>query len=453
MKNINKKLINNLNKEIIISNNSTSTTGLNNLFNRSINIIKYILDNLKITNFQEEIIPEFDIDNLSIYLLKNYRIISNNSKLEEFQNNLKNNKLNKNNIKLFFEENGTDLQELVYTLLFINKNHDNKIKKIIKYLSENIVSSFIDIKIQSFILKKLKFKISFEASINNIKYNFKFFLKKNYKLDKKKILILILKTFYPAILFSCDNVNIDINYYLTNFKKKLPKKKKFLSPENINSGVTIKKNSRVNEIIIYRKEEYEKISIHEIIHVLNIDDSLFNQNNDEFENKIKCNFNIAKTNKLNFVECYTECMAVILNCIVDSILTGNNINILLNNEIKFNILQCSKIIKFNNMNIDNFICEDCCFESNNEWIEKTSVISYFFLKLGSLIRYEIYINKYMFDKNINISEYYNFIQKNLINIKFIKNYSISNKLNRTLRMTINQFNWNNLFKYVNNTNL
>ena len=73
------------------------------------------------------------------------------------------------------------------------------------------------------------------------------------------------------------------------------------------------------------------------------------------------------------------------------------------------------------------------------WVEKTSITSYFFIKLGVIWDYDLFIKKFMFNNNIGINEFLEFILQNYKNIEFINVDYISQNLKKTLRMTINSF--------------
>ena len=173
---------------------------------------------------------------------------------------------------------------------------------------------------------------------------------------------------------------------------------------------------------------------------------------------------IDKSIKITLNEALTEFFALIINCIVISIelKTDNNdylsyyklAKLFLIYEIKFNIIQCAKILNyFGYLNNKDF------FRSHNtsKFKQNTCVVSYFFVKTALLLN-----NKKMFDfldNNFNMMIYKNREEGilNFINLscelilnpnyqKIIQKYQnkllITNKnmhLNKTLRMTcINQ---------------
>jgi len=441
----------NINIDLISEINSLKIKIADNRFNRdnlyilllqqkSIKIIDYILNNIKITDIKIIKIPEFNIDNVSITLLKQVKNLNiYDNKIQNILNYLKQDNISEEKKKEIIESNDDKLNIILYELLFIN--NDNDVKNIIEYYSQDIISKYIPLNIQIEIIKKLKFNLKFNVYLNDKKLKFNFFMK-DQTYNALDITIIIVKAFYLIVLYNIDKVNIKLNYYLTTFKKEMPHNKKFLGVNEINSGFT-NINTNESEITIYRKEECEKLTIHEMVHALKIDNYLFESDN-IIEKQLKCNFNISKFNKINFFESFTESIATISNCIINSLLTNIEINDLINLEIKFNILQCSKIMKFYKTNPKNFLCKNCCFKSNKNWIEKTSITAYFFCKLGIIYNVNNFIKKWMFNENIIIEDIYKEILENLMTIKFINDFKISDKLYNTLRMTINEFNWNNI---------
>ena len=96
---------------------------------------------------------------------------------------------------------------------------------------------------------------------------------------------------------------------MTDFKKKLPEKSvDILSPINCNTAVTTGCLEKT-EIIIYRKEEWFKVFIHETFHSLGLD--FANYSTAEFENGIKSIFPLKN---LDITETYAEFWGTILNC-------------------------------------------------------------------------------------------------------------------------------------------
>jgi hypothetical protein len=269
-------------------------------------------------------------------------------------------------------------------------------------------------------------------NLDNIKLTFIFFSKK--AVNNYTINIIFIKALYIIKLYNIDDIDLTIHCFLSNIKKKI-RQDNFLGPNEVNSGLT--SFGLKNNILIFRSEEIEKVLLHELVHALNIDAPIMHDL-DYIDHKIKCNFNVNNKNSINFFEVYTESIAFITNIMINSIFSQIDYKILLENELRFSIVQCSKIMNFYNIkNMDDFFCKNCCFPSNKNWIEKSSILSYFFLKLGSIYNTDLFIDNYMFSDKINIDIYYNFIINNFKKIKLLynKTYTVS------LRMTLYDFVW------------
>ena len=119
-------------------------------------------------------------------------------------------------------------------------------------------------------------------------------------------LLTFLFSLYPI------NRNIETKFYLTDAKKQLPN---FLPDgftfqrDQANSGSCMRVGNE-STVEIWRKEELLKVTIHELIHALCIDE--INDTSDiiqHYQNKYKIN-----SEKVNTHEAYTEIWANIINC-------------------------------------------------------------------------------------------------------------------------------------------
>ena len=119
-------------------------------------------------------------------------------------------------------------------------------------------------------------------------------------------------------MLSPNNVNHTLvaTVYSTDCKKKLPGDSEVLSSKHVNSAYTYSclKNG---EIIIYRKEEWFKVLLHESIHSFCLDFSLMDQKT--IARKISGNGTIgAYVDDPQFSETYTEVWAELLQCAIAS---------------------------------------------------------------------------------------------------------------------------------------
>ena len=103
---------------------------------------------------------------------------------------------------------------------------------------------------------------------------------------------------------------LDVFFYLTPFQKRLPLDQwRVIDTEHVNSAVTTS-CAKNGEILLFRREEWFKVFIHETFHIFGLDfsDMLF----DKLSEKIKEIFPI--TSNMLVHETYTEMWATILNC-------------------------------------------------------------------------------------------------------------------------------------------
>lgn len=163
----------------------------------------------------------------------------------------------------------------------------------------------------------------------------------------------------------------EITFYLTDIKKILPPDDlpKVITEEFGNSGFTFVREP--SDIHIFRKEESLKVLIHELIHASKLD---FNTSN---LIDIPCNIkddditNEGITEYLAIIHYYWYVASYI------SITDKSNIRIvftdLLSHDLGWQDYQVSKILNYFNLDADDLLVK-------NNFKQKTSILSYFFLK-------------------------------------------------------------------------
>tara|TARA_B110000259_G_C13974475_1_gene386120 strand:- start:229 stop:1293 length:1065 start_codon:yes stop_codon:yes gene_type:complete len=298
---------------------------------------------------------------------------------------------------MFLEEINSvhfDLKKIKMTLdLDLNEVYENfkKKKKFYNYTEKDIfdfnTEFFINsynypkkiknsiIKLKKF--KKIKYKFNNTEVCINLYYN---------NFSKKNINKIINLINFNIILFEKINNktrnNVNLNILATNHKKKINiNKTNQLNPENINSGYT-QSFVNINDdlIVIYRNEELFKVITHEMIHLYNLHPS------EKFDTKIN---KLIKNNNDNFsiYESYTEAFAIIYYSYYYSRINNLDFKEVLNSQVKFNYIQCSKLLHSQNIK-----------DINNNYIikEKTNAISYYLLK--SCILTNLNFFKKMFNK-------------------------------------------------------
>jgi len=241
---------------------------------------------------------------------------------------------------------------------------------------------------------------------------------------------------------SCSK-NLSIYIYPTNQKKKLPLRIiTALGPKNCNSAVTtgcVEDSS----IIIFRKEEWFKVFIHETFHALGLD--FVNISLDKFNSQIKSIFPL-KIPDLRLYEAYTEFWATIMNCLFGAFyLLDDDKNklkkqtdflvysyFLFQIEQFFSLFQCVKVLKFMGLRyellykMDNTSvqCRNSLYKEKN-----THVFSYYILKCLFMFYYYDFLdwcrvsncNTFGFLKTpYNLESLFQFIKKRYKNDYFLE---------------------------------
>jgi hypothetical protein len=212
------------------------------------------------------------------------------------------------------------------------------------------------------------------------------------KIVRKKIKIVHLLIYLLHKLSGVTFTN-HICIYLTPFKKVLPKKNKdyVLGVEHVNSGMTrYRRNEKDNYIIVYRKEEWLKVLIHELLHAYRVD--------------ILARDNKSKLKSLmNYKEAYTECWAIILHCLLHSYMVSETYEMFCNMfheniemELSFSMTQADKVLHhmylhYNALNIEHKPDVNISMIRNLYFKEDTNVFPYYILKLVLLFFYDEFI--------------------------------------------------------------
>jgi len=211
-----------------------------------------------------------------------------------------------------------------------------------------------------------------------------------------------------TMLKSICSEKLEIYIYLIDIRKKLPIiSSEIIGKDNVNSGYSYY-CKRSNKIVVYRKEEWFKVFIHECYHALGL------HYNDYHNNTLNKIFNINNNIKINIMECYVEIWARILNTTSTSYLISKsyttfkeNINKMLNIERIFSCIQVSKILKHMDLIYKNLV-NNKRTDVKDKYKENTNVFAYYILTAICLSN----INDF-FDwcKNNKIIQLYNLNKK------------------------------------------
>jgi hypothetical protein len=226
----------------------------------------------------------------------------------------------------------------------------------------------------------------------------------------------------------CAN-QLTIYFYMTSLEKKVPNSNIYILDEiNVNTAFTTS-CPRDSEIVVFRKEEWFKVFIHETFHSFGLD---FSMMNNQYINN--CILNIFKVNsEVNSYESYTEFWAETINacfCSFHSIRDNINMNDFLSNfefyinfERVYSIFQLVKTLDFMGLTYKDLYLDSkhSIILRENLYKEKTNVLSYYILKTILLNNYQGFLswcNKNNlslldFKETIgNLKEFCKFIEKN-----------------------------------------
>ena len=338
-----------------------------------------------------------------------------------------------------FTKDSLSIQKYIEQNSKLPKNGFHELKLLYKYLNE-IQNPYEVIKTNINDNKKhLHFTnpfISKEIShnINSLNSNYNLILKINnnqvtiniYHNEKninKFVSNIIIVVSYIVHLLKKKVGNININYYLTDYKKVIDGNlEDGLNHGHVNNGCC---SPMTNTIDIWRKEEVMKVTIHELFHLFNCDKSM--NDNSFIINMYKNRYNI-NSERVNTFEAYTEIWANILNCYFLSKNDYKKFVKYIYLEKQWASMQASKIFYLTNLD-----------KKHEVDINKyTNVLAYFIIRCELYNDFKLFI-KY-FGSNIccDSNKYFLFlknINKCKMDDKFIKKISKKNYIYKSLRMS------------------
>lgn len=251
-----------------------------------------------------------------------------------------------------------------------------------------------------------------------------------------------------------------IYFYFTSLEKKLPGSNIYILDEtHVNTAFTTT-CPKDSEIVIFRKEEWFKVFIHETFHNFGLDFS--DMNNDNCHNYLLSIFNVKSF--VNAYEAYTEFWAEIINCCFCSFHLLNDkedtrdfldgVETLINFERSYSFFQLVKTLDFMGLDYKNLYSNDSHSKMvrNTLYKEKTNVLAYYVIKTILMNNYQDFLlwceknnmSLIAFKKTIsNQNKFCEFIsnhykRKNILeNIentkKFINKLHISDNISKNMR--------------------
>lgn len=226
-----------------------------------------------------------------------------------------------------------------------------------------------------------------------------------------------------------------IYLYFTSLEKRIPNSNIFILDEiNVNTAFTTT-CPKDSEIVVFRKEEWFKVFIHETFHNFALDFSDMNNNNAH-----KCILDIFKVNSnVNLYEAYTEFWAEIMNalfCSFFSLKDKNDIEDFLSNaeffinfERTFSFFQLVKTLDFMGLTYKDLYLETerSRILRENLYKEKTNVLSYYVIKTVLINNYQGTLS-WCKTNNLSLLQFKKTIKNQSEFCKFIESHYKSNSM-------------------------
>jgi len=384
---------------------------------------------------------------IGVYILIfTYIIIMEYDSIKLIQNVLKHmpNRLSKN------KNNNSCKSQFINTLFYIIKHANKLVDKIFPLMSDPIVEpvnknsnylremnppieNVISKEIVNHIHEKIHYVIIYRFSFLDVQdFTIYFYV---YEKPTKRVLseynqrVYIIMNVISFVLLSLQTKKLNnqrLFFFMTNYKKEIPSYKVLLEQYHVNTGYTAP-HSGCSDIIIYRKEEWFKVFIHEYIHNHHLDCDEMNNEFLKLSKKIYC-----INNEILFSETISELWALLLNILIISylfkeknmfqelrvilppdIMKGKSIDIfwyLLIIEVYFSLLQTNKILQYLGIRYSDLLNESCGGSVQSKKMYKihhsnTNICSYYIIKSIYLYFYLFLftnLEKILYNKPVNI---------------------------------------------------
>ena len=298
--------------------------------------------------------------------------------------------------------------ELLYTLIDRAANRDT-MHTIIKNNSESVHnlnnSKYISPEIKKYIDENKFIHYTIHFKIKEATYNIHIYSKKEININKYIYFIKLILNLCAYEATTRYNV-FTFKIILTNFKKTQPTIP--VEPFAINSGLTsysmVEKIDDHKEIIIFRREEWFKVLIHECFHMFCLD---FSNKESDYVKLFKPLFNI--NSEFLFFESLCEFWARTLNLSIISYSTKKNIlyeefELLVKTNIKLESIYSLLQMKYILCNMG-FTYESLMDKNREkEYTENTNLFCYYVLTAILLFNYEQTMNWFI-DNNQTILQF------------------------------------------------
>lgn len=256
-------------------------------------------------------------------------------------------------------------------------------------------NDFVSSEITSYIVNNSTHTLKFECEINSRHITLTFITFKRH-IDSKKYQSLARKVFMWIDISSksakCIKT-LHIYIYLTPFKKLMPSAHGLvLGADNANSGYTYPCKDH-NEIIIYRKEEWFKVFIHETMHSFGHDTYSNIQDDESAEKVIRDIFSMPHNVTILLSETYSEIWARIISCAFHSFTPSFNtfskkMHECMELESRFSLYQAIKVISYMGLTYRSFITPNSKNKVESAYKENTNIFAYYVLTAILMMHYK-----------------------------------------------------------------
>lgn len=257
-------------------------------------------------------------------------------------------------------------------------------------------NDFVSSEITSYIVNNSTHTLKFACEINSRHITLTFITFKPH-INSKKYQSLARKVFMWIDISSKSATcvkTLHIYIYLTPFKKQMPSAHGLvLGADNANSGYTYPCKDH-NEIIIYRKEEWFKVFIHETMHSFGHDTYSNIQDDESAEKVIRDIFSMPHNVTILLSETYSEIWARIISCAFHSFRHptfdsfSKKMHECMDMESQFSLYQAIKVISYMGLTYGSFITPNSKNKVKSAYKENTNIFAYYVLTAIIMTHYK-----------------------------------------------------------------
>lgn len=366
-------------------------------------------------------------------------------------------KLNSMNVK--FEDK--TFSKSLYDRITNSIEESNKINYEVTFKECNLANTqFIQSKFMcDNILNTIRTKLDIHHNVTfthkNIYFNINIYSEIKDKINIKKYIQYILLTLCFCLLSLNENsqsYKFNLDLYLTNEKKNIDVNfGNCVESKHINNGLSYSNNDELN-IIIYRKEEWIKVFIHECFHAFNFD---FHEEPVNFKKLLEPVYNID-SDFLVF-ESFVEFWARTINCAFFSYFIKKNIsfkdfdivfNLNINIERIFSISQANKLLKLFNLTYPILINTKHRNITSKIYKEKTNAFCYYIITAIMMYHYEKTL-QWFINYNYDMFNFTKTTRQVIVYCAFLKHISLNKEMIFEIEnISLYKINKNNPMKMV-----